>query len=66
MIVKFELAENVIMTDRGMKKVCDRCGYAKNIWEFPFNKQRVFMRNDTCNSCLNIDSKLMDYFTNRV
>lgn len=66
MKVKFELAENVVMTDRGMRKVCDTCGLAKNIWDFPFNKRRVFMRTDTCNSCLNYDTKLKDFFANRV
>lgn len=66
MKIKFELAENVVMTDIGMKKICDKCGFAKNIWEFPFCKTRVFMRTDTCNQCLNVDAKLKDLFTNRV
>ena len=54
MQIKFPLADDVYMTDEGLKKRCVICQRLKELEDFPESKMHAFKRNDTCFACLEL------------
>lgn len=51
-VIKFTLAENVFMTDRGLMKQCVFCREMLPLRCFRRVEHKAFMRNDGCIRCV--------------
>ena len=51
MKLKFELADNVAMTDYGLRKKCTICELYKPLKDFPESKMHAFKRSEVCKKC---------------
>ena len=50
-VIKFELADNVYMTDEGLMKRCETCERLLPLEDFPVDKHRVYTRGTDCREC---------------